>query len=70
MSAQLEKRIATFVAITLAGLVPVLATAGYTLASGICGAIATGLSAAYYVRTAEDRRAPQAEEPSAPKADG
>jgi fructose-specific phosphotransferase system IIC component len=60
MSAKLETRIATFLATVLASMVPVLA-ATQPLAAGICGALATGLVAAYHVRTARDRRAARAQ---------
>lgn len=55
MSPTTETRIATFLAVTLGALVPVLAQAGHALYAGISGALAVGIGTAYHVRTAYDR---------------
>lgn len=55
MTPTVETRIATFLALTLGALVPVLATSGHGFAAGGCGAVATGIVGAYHIARPGDR---------------
>lgn len=56
MSAETETKIATFLAVALGAVVYPLAQAGQGLLAGICGALATGIAAAYHIPRPADRK--------------
>lgn len=54
MTPQLETRIATFLALSLAALGPAL-IATHPIVGAVCLALGTGLGGAYHIRTPADR---------------